>query len=193
MSEHNSRSEQRRKRQNKKLNVLITLVVVALLIAIPLVIKIDLGVPEQATPPEKETTDPTTSENQIKEDEPSVETQPGVVSQKNEDENSVVIETIVDAGWEPIGTVQTGPHESKYDGVSDDWKEKKKAIAYATMIDEDDLIYWKIKNGGSIHHSIGIVSTFDESKMYQVYLEWVDNEGWKPVKLEVLRTLAFDY
>ena len=52
---------------------------------------------------------------------------------------------------------------------------------------EDALIIWKIKNGGSPQKSIGIVSTKDKVEKYRVYLEWVDEKGWKPVKMDVLQ------
>lgn len=96
---------------------------------------------------------------------------------------------IVNPDWKPVGTNQTGEHESKYDGSSDDWNEKKKAIAYATGIAEGDLIYWRIQNGGGPQKAEGIVSTVDKSKKYKVYIQWVDGQGWKPVKVEVLNSL----
>ncbi|WP_172369335.1 YrrS family protein [Sporosarcina jiandibaonis] len=117
---------------------------------------------------------------------------PGVVKYESSDE-SFVDETIVNTGWEPIGTTQTGEHVSLYDGKSADWHEKISAISYATNLPEDALIIWRIKNGGSPQKSIGIVSTKDKAEKYRVYLEWVDEKGWKPVKMDVLNTLDFDY
>ncbi|MBO1912120.1 YrrS family protein, partial [Microvirga sp. 3-52] len=99
----------------------------------------------------------------------------------------------IKTGWEPIGTKQTGEHVSLYDGKSVDWQEKISAISYATDLAEDALIIWKIKNGGSPQKSIGIVSTKDKVEKYRVYLEWIDEKGWKPVKMDVLNTLDFDY
>ncbi|MGE7544006.1 MULTISPECIES: DUF1510 family protein [Sporosarcina] len=103
--------------------------------------------------------------------------------------DSAVKETIVNSNWKPIGTKQTGEHVSKYDGESDDWHEKKAAISYATGLPEDQLIYWRIQNGGSPQKSEGIVSSLDKSEKYKVYIEWVDGEGWTPVKMDVLNTL----
>lgn len=108
-------------------------------------------------------------------------------------EDAVVDETVTNTSWEPVGTSQSGNHVSQYDGKSLDWKEKQKALAYATGMSEDELIYWKIKNGGSPQKSIGIVSSKDKSKKYRVYLEWVDGEGWKPTQMDVLNTLDFNY
>ncbi|GKV68011.1 hypothetical protein NCCP2716_05090 [Sporosarcina sp. NCCP-2716] len=108
-------------------------------------------------------------------------------------EDAVVDETMTNSSWKPIGTEQSGSHVSLYDGTSKDWQEKQQALAYATGLPENDLIFWKIKNGGSPQKSIGIVSTKDKSKKYRVYLEWVDGEGWKPVQMDVLNTLDFNY
>ncbi|QUW22174.1 YrrS family protein [Sporosarcina sp. Marseille-Q4063] len=120
------------------------------------------------------------------------EADPGVVKYESSDD-AVVNETIIKTGWEPIGTSQTGEHVSLYDGKSADWQEKISAISYATELPEDALIIWKIKNGGSPQKSIGIVSTKDKVEKYRVYLEWIDEKGWKPVKMDVLNTLDFDY
>jgi hypothetical protein len=120
------------------------------------------------------------------------EADPGVVKYESS-EDAVVNESIIKTGWEPIGTKQTGEHVSLYDGKSVDWQEKISAISYATDLPEDALIIWKIKNGGSPQKSIGIVSTKDKVEKYRVYLEWIDGKGWKPVKMDVLNTLDFDY
>lgn len=108
-------------------------------------------------------------------------------------EDAVIAETVIDTSWQPIGTTQTGEHVSLYDGKSVDWKEKEKALAYATGLQYDSMIFWKIKNGGGPQQSVGIVSSRDKEEKYRVYLEWVDGKGWKPVKMDVLTTLDFDY
>lgn len=109
------------------------------------------------------------------------------------DNDEIIKETVINPGWQPIGTVQTGVHESKYDGESVDWNEKKNAISYAVGHPEEELIFWKIKNGGGPQKSIGIASTKDKSEKYRVYLEWVDGKGWKPVQMDILNTLDFEY
>lgn len=124
--------------------------------------------------------------------EGEVDEQSGIITYMNPDDD-VVVETLVDTSWEPIGTTQTGEHVSLYDGNSVDWEEKKQALAYATDLPLDSMEFWKIKNGGSPQHSIGVVSSADKSEKYRVYLEWVDGQGWKPVKMDVLKTLDFNY
>ena len=140
---------------------------------------------------EESTVDEQSTESVGTVDEPELEKE--AIVETNDDPTSVVEKTVEDPSWEPIGTVQQGPHVSMYDGYSDDWKEKKRAIASAVGHEEASLIYWKVKNGGSNSHAIGIVSTYDEQEKYQVYIEWIDGAGWKPTKVETLRTLQFDY
>lgn len=108
-------------------------------------------------------------------------------------DDKLISETIIKTAWEPIGTSQTGDHVSRYDGNSVDWKEKQEALAYATGLSTDSMIFWKIKNGGDPQKSIGIVSSKDSAEKYRVYLEWVEEQGWKPVKMDVLTSLDFDY
>lgn len=109
------------------------------------------------------------------------------------DNDEIIAETIINPGWQPIGTDQSGEHVSEYDAESVDYNEKKKAIAYATGFSEDELFYKRVKNGGGPQKSIGIVTTKDGSKNFRVYIEWVDEKGWKPVQMDVLKTLDFEY
>lgn len=144
---------------------------------------------ESADSGDESATDETETEETTETDE---EEDPGVVKYESSDD-AVVNESIIKTGWEPIGTKQSGEHVSLYDGKSVDWHEKISAISYATDLPEDALIIWKIKNGGSPQKSIGIVSTKDKVEKYRVYLEWIDEKGWKPVKMDVLNTLDFDF
>lgn len=137
-----------------------------------------------------EVEDPDTTSNSDIEKEENEES--GIVTYLYSDDE-IIEQSIIDPSWEPIATEQTGEHVSLYDGVSVDWQEKQEAIAYATGLSLDNTITWKIKNGGSPQKSIGIVSSKDEAEKYRVHLEWIENEGWKPVKLDVLKTLDFDY
>lgn len=104
-----------------------------------------------------------------------------------------ILETIINPAWKPIGTTQTGAHISSYDNQSVDWNEKVDAITYASGLTKDNMTIWIIKNGGSAQKSIAVVSSLDKTKMYQVYLEWIEGQGWKPVKMDILTTLNFNY
>ncbi|MHA6260340.1 YrrS family protein [Sporosarcina sp. CAU 1771] len=108
-------------------------------------------------------------------------------------DDDVVSETISNSSWQAIGTEQAGEHVSSYNAKSMDFLEKKKAIAYAVGQSEDSLNYWKVKNGGSPRKSIGIIDVKGTSEKYRVYIDWIDGQGWRPVKVDVLTTLDFDY
>ncbi|MET3574697.1 YrrS family protein [Bhargavaea ullalensis] len=144
----------------------------------------EAGQPDDESDTEED--DEQTKEPADEEDEASGE--PGKVI-RTPSEDGIVEETIVDTSWKPIGTSQTGEHRSVYDKGHIDWKEKVEAIEYATGIPESDMIVWYLKNGGGPDKSVGTVSTKDQKKKYNVHLEWVDGEGWKPVRLDKLNSL----
>lgn len=86
--------------------------------------------------------------------------------------------------WQPIGTVQKGPHTTDYNQGSVDWNERVKALLYATNINDGDYTLWRLENGGGPDKSRGIISTKeDPNKKYDVLLQWVKNKGWKPVSV----------
>nr|WP_316047467.1 YrrS family protein [Planococcus glaciei] len=99
----------------------------------------------------------------------------------------------MNTSWEPVGTKQTGKHVSVYDKGSVDWNEKINAISYATGLSQDNMYVMMIKNGGGPQKSIGVVQSKDKSQKYRVHLEFKDGEGWKPVKMDVLKTLEGAY
>ena len=205
------------KRSDKILNVLIAAVVLAIIITISIIFsggndeednKEPLTSEEVQENPQDDEADEI-SENEEENTTPDLEVEDSDVAsdsdvEKEENEVSGIVtylysddkiieQSIIDPSWKPIPTQQTGEHVSLYDGASVDWKEKQEAIAYATGLPIEDTITWKIKNGGSPQKSIGIVSSKDKVEKYRVHLEWIENEGWKPVKLDVLKTLDFDY
>nr|WP_263625670.1 DUF1510 family protein [Bacillus infantis] len=97
-----------------------------------------------------------------------------------------VEKTIVNPSWQPVGTSQTGEHTAVYEGV--DWNEMVQAITYATGIPESNMTIWFLGNNGP-NQSVGTVSTKDQQEKYRVYIEWVDGQGWKPVKMEELNSV----
>ena len=112
---------------------------------------------------------------------------------REKSEDPIVEETVINTSWMPVGTSQTGEHISVYDESSVDWKEKIEAITYATGLSAGDMHVMRLQNGGSPQKSVGVVQSKDTSEKYRVYLEWVDNDGWKPVKMDVLKTLEGAY
>lgn len=117
----------------------------------------------------------------------SNQTKPELVKEQgNGDQN--VLNTYTSNDWKPVGTNQTGTHTTSFEKDSTDWKEMTKALAYGTGLDEGSMQLWWLGNGGTPNTAVGTVSDGNNSKNYRVYIEWVDGEGWKPVKVEELKT-----
>ncbi|MFJ7734551.1 YrrS family protein [Lysinibacillus sp. NPDC097231] len=213
MSERQTRSNRhlqpsRNKKLDKLLNVLIGIVVVLIIIAATYVFKWQDGAekagkdePVQEQKNDKEDA----KEEPSKEDkngdtapameEPIEETQSpeqNIASEITSD-NPIVDKVITNNNWKPTPTTQTGQHVSSYDDTSVDWAEKIATVTAATGIEQDNMIVWRIQNNGGANSAIATVSTNDKTKMYRVSMEWVDNEGWLPVKVEQLNTLNGAY
>lgn len=127
------------------------------------------------------------------EESPEDSATPGGTVTSTPSNDTLVSESIVNTDWKPIGTTQTGKHTSVYEEGHVDWNEKVKALSYTTGLATDNMIIWRLANGGSPQKSIGIVSSNDKQEKYRVLLQWVDGEGWKPEKMETLRTLEGAY
>lgn len=91
-----------------------------------------------------------------------------------------------DGPWEPIGTKQTGEHTTQFTKGSLDWEEMTLALAYGAGIDHETMTVIWLGNGGSPERAKGQVKSNDEQNtIYHVTIEWVDNEGWKPIDVFV--------
>lgn len=139
---------------------------------------------------EEETADEPTEEPAVTE-EPAEEEE---TEEKPADEEVVVSEgtepnveqDIVNPNWEGVGTTQSGEHASSFETDSSDWQEKEQALAYATGIPLSDMTVWYISGNGP-QGAIGTVSPkSNKNEAYRVYIEWVDGEGWKPIKVQKL-------
>jgi cytoskeletal protein RodZ len=100
---------------------------------------------------------------------------------------SNVEKVIENPAWQPIGTVQSEPHAATYDKDSVDWQEMTRAISYATGLAESDMIIWHLGNNGGPNKAVGTVTSRDQKQVYRVYIDWVENQGWKPVRVEQLK------
>lgn len=116
-----------------------------------------------------------------KDDESSIEKESAEPSDGNVDEAYT-------ANWEPIGTEQHGEHTTQFKKETQDWKEMEHAASIATELNVEDMTTWRIENGGEPQKTIATVSDSDETKVYRVYLSWIDGEGWQPTKVEVLKS-----
>ncbi len=145
---------------------------------------------EEVEPTEEEkASEETTEETESTE---STTTEGGSVTSTPSDD-PIVSESITNTAWEPLKTSQTGSHTSVYEKGHVDWDEKVQALSYATGLASENMIVWQLSNGGGPQKSIGVVSSNDKQEKYRVYLQWVDEQGWKPEKMETLKTLEGAY
>lgn len=103
------------------------------------------------------------------------------------DGNSNVIKATENPAWQPVGTSQTGEHTPVYDQTSVDWQEMLNAISYATGLDKGNMtVYWLGRDKSTTNGSFSTVASKDNQQKFNVYLQWVDGQGWKPTKVEEL-------
>ncbi|MFK4366922.1 septum formation inhibitor MinC [Bacillus sp. RC55] len=112
-----------------------------------------------------------TSENENKEGEKTASQEKG--SQTN-------------PSWKPIGTEQGAKPAMKFKEGTVDWNEMKKAISYAVDVPEGQLIFDFIGNNGE-NKAYGNVRDKQSNKKYKVDIDWVENQGWKPVFVQVVK------
>ncbi len=153
----------------------------------------DLEAEEKADEEAKAEEEAAEKEAEEKEKEEEEEETKGGTITREESNDPIVSETIVNTSWEPVGTSQSGDHVSSYQKNSVDWNEKIEAVTYATGLSQNDMYVMMVQNGGGPQLSIATVQSKDQSEKYRVYLEWVDGEGWKPEKMDVLKTLDGAY
>jgi hypothetical protein len=179
-------SEKNKKRnQNRILNVLIAFVVGLILVfGYQLFFKSE---PEavETTARGEENTDKNKTEDNFE-----VQINEEVV----EDPEEEVEEDSVEGGgpegpWEPIGTEQEGQHVSSYTEGTIDWEEKIKALEYATGLSrEEGMVIWWLGNGGGPEKARGVVGLPENRNTpYEVFLEWVEDEGWKPISVKKIK------
>lgn len=107
------------------------------------------------------------------------------------DGNTNVIKATENPAWQPVGTSQAGEHTVVYDKSSVDWQEMLNAISYATGLDKSNMtVYWLGRDKSTTDGSFGTVASKDKQQKFNVYLQWVDGQGWKPTKVEELAEIG---
>lgn len=140
-----------------------------------------------------ESADPVTREVPSVPD-PIVSDTPSVEEEIIEEEIEEVIEEEVDEQpsrpsedeWQPIGTTQSELRLEFSEGTVNR-QEMDRALSYASGLSEGEMTVWRIENAGDGRSVRGVVSNYENSETpYEIYLEWVDGEGWLPVQLNQL-------
>ncbi|MFJ7557321.1 YrrS family protein [Bacillus thuringiensis] len=109
-------------------------------------------------------------------------------NENNEEEKAASQEksSQTNPSWKPIGTEQGAKPEMKFKEGTVDWSEMKKAISYAVDVPESQLIFDFIGNNGN-NKAYGNVRDKQNNKKYKVNIDWVENQGWKPASVQVVR------
>ncbi|MGG2095338.1 YrrS family protein [Bacillus sp. S13(2024)] len=196
--------KQQRRRQNGVLNIAIGIVLLAVIIVAyqlfftsdktEQVASGDKKVTQQ-TEKEKEATakkkeDAKAAEQKKKDEEAKKKAEEEAKAKENEKVSAektiaTATEAYTKPGWKPVGTEQGQSPAMTFQKGSTDWNEMIKAIAYAIDIPADQLVLNRIGNNGK-QKAYGKVTDKQTGKKYQVNIDWVENEGWKPTLVQTL-------
>ena len=122
------------------------------------------------------------------EEKKNEEKEAALLEEKQKAEKSVSQEkgSQTNPSWKPIGTVQGAKPEMKFKEGTVDWSEMKQAISYAVDVPESQLIFDFIGNNGD-NKAYGNVRDKQSNKKYKVDIDWVENQGWKPASVQVVK------
>ncbi|CDZ99951.1 hypothetical protein BN1050_00379 [Metalysinibacillus saudimassiliensis] len=187
-------SSAKKQRADKMLNYLIVFMILLILITITIIVKNAGSEPEPAKELNEQPIE-TVDKQPVKEDDEQDEVEQAPVKEKEEtlvEGDPIVASVIVDPAWEPTPTTQTGEHVSLY-VASTDWQEKIETLSRTTGLAHDNMIVLRVGNNGGTQNAIGVVTSADGTEKYRVSMEWVDEQGWLPTKLEKLHTTEGAY
>lgn len=111
----------------------------------------------------------------------------------NASDDPLVAEIWTSDAWQAYPTVQTGEHQSTFTQGHIDYEEKLQSIFSVVPIEQQESIIWSVKNNGNAKSAIAVISSNDKTQKYRVAIEWIEQQGWKPVQVEVLNTLEGTY
>ncbi|MCH7322190.1 YrrS family protein [Solibacillus sp. MA9] len=199
-------------RLNKNLNILIAIVAIAIVVTLAIILSND-SVPKDQAEPKEKNEHVVSKEQQSNEDQTSGDqTNAGSTDVNDEDDENVTEETTdvventilpsvdpivdevqVNSAWAAYPTEQTGEHVSTFESGHIDYEEKLKAVFSVLDLQQENSIVLRVKNNGSANTAIAVVTSMDKTEMYRVSIEWIDGEGWKPTRLEVLNSVVGAY
>lgn len=139
------------------------------------------------TEPDKKDETAEKKESKKDEEKDSNEEEEEKLKKENTEPSDSNVSEAYTANWDPVTTEQEGEHTTQFKKESQDWVEMEKAASNAAEIDPDNMITWMIENGGAPDKTIATVSDNNETEVYRVFLTWIDNKGWQPKKVEILK------
>ncbi|AAU16149.1 TPA: YrrS family protein [Bacillus cereus] len=206
--------KQQKRRQNGVLNIAIAIVLVAVAIVAYQLFVPDTK--EQASSSDKKVSQQTTKENKSEKAKGKEETkkneQEKTEAKKKEEEEKLKAEeeqkkaeeeakanekvpaektqpkatdAYTKSSWKPVGTEQGATPAMTFKKGTADWNEMNQAISAAIDVPVEQLIIHRIGNNGK-NKAYGNVQDKQSGKRYYVNIDWVENEGWKPVLVQTL-------
>ncbi|ARC31432.1 MULTISPECIES: YrrS family protein [Bacillus] len=206
--------KQQKRRQNGVLNIAIAIVLVAVAIVAYQLFVPDTK--EQASSNDKKVAQQTTKENKAekakgKEETKKDEQEKAEAKKKEEEEkqkaeeekqkaeeeakaNEKVVaektqpkatDAYTKPSWKPVGTEQGATPAMTFNKGTADWNEMNQAISAAIDVPVEQLVIHRIGNNGK-NKAYGNVQDKQSGKKYYVNIDWVENEGWKPVLVQTL-------
>lgn len=194
-----------KRKMNRILNVLIAIVFTLIVINIYFIVKDDEEdevaredtkveeLKEHEDSEELEEQDGKKEPNNLQEDNSSIhdENNDEIIVSTSSDAN--VEKVIVNNNWQVTPTRQTGEHVSAFEEGHVDYEEKLLTIRNAVELQEDNIIYWSVRNDGTGKGAVAVVSSKDQSEKYRVHIKWIENAGWIPIKVEILKKIDGTY
>ncbi|MDZ5607652.1 YrrS family protein [Bacillus pseudomycoides] len=203
--------KQQKRRQNGVLNIAIAIVLLAVLV-VAYQVFFTSDTTEQASSQDKKVSQETKKENKA-EKKKEKEEQAKIDEQKKKEEEEKkkaeeekqkaeeeakanekvpaektqpkATDAYTKPSWKPIGTTQGATPAMTFQQGSADWNEMKQAISSAIEVPVEQLIIHRIGNNGK-QKAYGNVQDKQSGKRYYVNIDWVENEGWKPVLVQTL-------
>ncbi|ABK87183.1 FMN-dependent NADH-azoreductase [Bacillus thuringiensis] len=206
--------KQQKRRQNGVLNIAIAIVLVAVAIVAYQLFVPDTK--EQASSSDKKVSQQTTKENKSEKAKGKEETkkneQEKTEAKKKEEEEKLKAEeeqkkaeeeakanekvpaektqpkatdAYTKSSWKPVGTEQGATPAMTFKKGTADWNEMNQAISAAIDVPVEQLIIHRIGNNGK-NKAYGNVQDKQSGQRYYVNIDWVENEGWKPVLVQTL-------
>lgn len=121
--------------------------------------------------------------NEVEGEEEEEEGQNDTEEVESDDSN---VKKAYKSNWEAIGTSQEEPHTTSFDKGSTDWQEMKQAVEVATGIPSEEQVEHWFGGAGEQAAEATVAPKSNQDEIYRVHLEWVEDQGWKPVLVEEL-------
>lgn len=131
------------------------------------------------------------TEEEVEEEE-DIEEDSEVADVEEVESDDPLVEEAYTGEWSPIGTSQSGEHTTDFSDGSQDRVEISEAVSSVTGLEAGSMTEWWIGGNGPSQVE-ATVSSQDESEVYRVYLQFVEEEGWQPTRVELLSEVPSDY